>query len=113
MMQLFILLVSYFSLCVIGTLLLYCYANAVIRMGRNLPSELKLLLQRAASLEAFLVFVIIILIISDSLSSRVNHISNHIIMSLDIIFFFSSLVLILFHKIKQAGFTFDMVLRKK
>lgn len=113
MMQFIILLVSYFSFCVIGTLLLCCYANAVIRMGRNLPGELKWVLERAASLEAFLVFVIIILIISDRLSSWVNHISNHIIMSLDIIFFFSSLVLILFHKIKQAGFTFGMVLPRK
>ena len=112
-MQFFILLISYFSCCVIGTLLLYCYANAVIRMGRNLPGELKCALKRAAALEAFLVFVIIVIIISDRLSSCVNHISNHIILSLDIIFFFSLLVLILFHKIKQAGFTFGMALPKK
>jgi hypothetical protein len=105
-MQFIILVISYVSICFIGALLLYCLANAALRLNSNLPSDLKWILEQAASLDAFLAFVVTIVITSCCMSSLVNNISNHIILSLDIIFFFSSLILILFHTIKQTRFAF-------
>lgn len=104
MMQYVFLILPIVLTCFIGALLLYCFANAAYRLGGNLPGDLKWVLEKAASLDAFLVCIVTIIIISGILASSLNHISNHIILSLDILFLFSSLILILFHKIKQIRF---------
>lgn len=103
-MQCITLIIMSVSICLLGALSLYCFANVALRIGKNLPGDLKWVLEKAASLDAFIVFVVTILIISHSLASSANQISNHIILSLDILFFLNSLILILFHTIKQMRF---------
>lgn len=104
MMQCIFLILPIVSSCFIGALLLCCFASAAYRLHGNVPSDLKWVLYKAASLDAFLVCIVTIIILSSILASSLNHISNHIILSLDILFLFSSLILILFHTIKQPRF---------
>lgn len=43
-MQFFQIIISLISVCIPGALLLCCFANAAMRLRRNLPKELKWIL---------------------------------------------------------------------
>jgi hypothetical protein len=75
MMQCIFIISLIALICFIGALLLYCFANAAYRLGGNLPGDLKWILYKAASLDAFLVCIVTIIILSSILASSLNHIS--------------------------------------
>ncbi len=103
-MQYFQIIVSFISFCFLAALSLYCFANAALRLRGNLPGELKWILEKSSSVDQFVIAVVTIIIISLSLVGVSNHISNHVILSLDILFLFNSLIVILYNIIKQMGF---------
>ncbi|OPZ88334.1 MAG: hypothetical protein BWY74_03188 [Firmicutes bacterium ADurb.Bin419] len=103
-MQFIPLIISLLFICFLEILSFYCFANASLRLGGNLPGDLKWILEKAASLDSFIILTITIVIMSLGLVSITNHISNHVILSLDILFFFNSLIVVLFNIIKQMGF---------
>ena len=60
-------------------------------------------IENTPALDAFLMFAIqTVLVVTASVCSF-RQVSNHIILTLDIIFFISVMMLILFHTLKEAG----------
>lgn len=61
------------------------------------------LFDNTPALNSFLMFVLQIVIASNTIACSLKSISNHIIISLEIIYLFSILMLVLFHTLKEAG----------
>lgn len=71
--------------------------------GSYLSEELGWMLARTPAVDAFLMFIIGIAIAVASTISILMQVSNHIILSLDILYLMSLLLLILFHTFKESG----------
>ncbi|MDP4091959.1 MAG: hypothetical protein Q8920_01205 [Bacillota bacterium] len=65
--------------------------------------DLKFAIEKSAALYSFLTYVLKAAACTVLLSS-VMHISRHAVISLDIVFLFASLILILFHTIKDSRY---------
>jgi hypothetical protein len=83
--------------------LLFKLGAALKYSGTYLSDELGWMLPRTPALDAFLMFVIGAAIVVTAAACALMQVSNHIILSLDILFFLSMLLLILFHTFKEFG----------
>jgi hypothetical protein len=76
--------------------LIYLFAK------RALPVDLKWVMEKTP-LDAFLLFVFHTVILT-SINCFINNLSKYVILSLDIICFFSALMLIMFHILSVSGY---------
>ena len=83
--------------------LLFKLGAALRHSGSYLSEELGWMLARTPALDAFLVFVIGIAFATAAAVCAFAQVSNHIILTLDILYLLSMLLLILFHNLKEAG----------
>jgi hypothetical protein len=83
--------------------LLFRLGAALRHSGSYLSDELGWMLARTPALDAFIMFVIGIAIVVTAVLCALMQVSNHIILSLDILYLMSMLMLILFHTFKESG----------
>lgn len=80
------------------------YLTAVVILGRALPVDLQWVMEKTPALDAFLLFIFHTVILT-SINCFINNLSNHVILSLDIVYFFSVLMLIMFHILSVSGYS--------
>lgn len=101
-LQLFLQLVPVFIMGVIAYLT-YCISISFKGAGKGKHMDLSCFLVRTPALDAFLMFVIqAVLVAAVEVCASVN-ISGHTIISLDIIYFFSILILIAYHIMENSA----------
>ena len=83
--------------------MLYHFSTSLKYSGREVIESLRLLLERTPALDVFLMFVIKAALIVTSTVCTFGKLSYYGIISLDIIYFMSMLMLILYHTLKVAG----------
>lgn len=83
--------------------LLFRLGAALKFSGSYLSRELGWMLDRTPALDAFLMFVIGAAIAAATVVCALRQVSNHLLLSLDILYFLSMLLLILFHTFKEFG----------
>lgn len=83
--------------------LIFRLGAALKHSGSYLSEELGWMLDRTPVVDAFLMFIIGIAIAVALTVSTLMQVSNHIILSLDILYLMSLLLLILFHTFKESG----------
>lgn len=83
--------------------LLFRLGAAMKHSGSYLSYELGWMLARTPALDAFLMFIIGTGIVATTAACALMQVSNHIILSLDILYLLSILLLILFHTLKESG----------
>ena len=69
--------------------------------GPGMLRGLCCLLERTPALDAFLLFIFRSVLIAAAVTVAFGSISNHIVLSLDILYFISALLLILYHTLKN------------
>lgn len=89
--------------------LLFRLGVALRHSGSYLSDELGWMLARTPALDAFIMFVIGIAIVVTAVLCALMQVSNHIILSLDILYLMSMLMLILFHTFKESGSLYAIV----
>lgn len=92
--------ISLISICFIG-LILYAFA-ALIKRAESIPHDLRWILEETPALFACVLFLIYSACISLLAVSLLSNVSNHIVQSLDILYLFSLIMLVLFHLIKES-----------
>lgn len=70
--------------------------------GTGMFNDFYCFLEKTPALDAFLSFIIQSVLVSAAAICAFQQVSNHIILSLDILYFISLLMLILFHNLKEA-----------
>lgn len=83
--------------------LLFRLGAALKYSGSYLSRELGWMLDRTPALDAFLLFVIGAAIAAAAVVCTLRQVSNHLLLSLDILYFLSMLLLILLHTFKEFG----------
>ena len=83
--------------------MLYHFSASLRYSGREVRGSLCWLLERTPALDIFLTFVIKAVLIVTSTTCTFGNFSCYGIISLDIIYFMSMLILILYHTLKIAG----------
>ena len=83
--------------------LMFRLGAALKHSGSYLSDELGWMLDRTPAIDAFLMFIIGIAIAVTTITCALMQVSNHIILSLDILYLLSMLLLILFHTFKESG----------
>lgn len=83
--------------------LLFRLGAALRHSGSYLSDELGWMLAETPALDSFLMFAIGTAIAVTAAASALLQVSNHIILSLDILYLLSLLLLILFHTFKEFG----------
>jgi hypothetical protein len=104
-----LLLVSHlFPLIIAGLIayLTYCLSRLLKEGGAQAFLGFEWMLENTPALNTFLVFITTASYFAALVLCTFGRTSNHIILSLDILFFFSLLILIFYHTLKQPEFSF-------
>src|SRR5690242_17151634 len=83
--------------------LTYLLSKTLRIAGLGVLLDLCCLPVRAPALDTFLMFVMQAVSIASMVICTLCHVSNHIVISLDIIYFLSILILVLYHTLKESG----------
>lgn len=95
--------ISIFLISIIGYIVLSFSVAGIGSIGLNF-SEFKFFLEKSAAFDNFIVTAIQISA-GSILTCSLLQVSNHSVISLDIIFFLSILMLILYHTLRQSKYT--------
>lgn len=84
--------------------LMWYLIAATLKKGliTGMPSELKWIVEITPALYSYVFFIALSYVCLLIVVSSLRHVSNHIIISLDIIYLFSIMIPILFHSIKDS-----------
>src|SRR5690349_19710345 len=89
------------TILVFSGLLISLQGSELVCAGKLLSSDLRLVLEKTPALDNF-IFVIAQVVSLAVLLSNLVHISNHIVISLDILYLASLLLLVLFQILKDS-----------
>lgn len=99
------LVIQFIPVMFIGlmTYLSYRISTAYKSAGFSMLSELCWLLPKTPALDTFLLFVLQAVLVASVVVSTLARMSNHGVLTLDILYYLSVLMLILFHRRKESG----------
>jgi hypothetical protein len=83
--------------------LLFRLGAALKHSGAYLSDELGWMLARTPALDALIMFILGIAFAVAAAACALVQVSNHIILSLDILYLLSMLLLVLYHTLKESG----------
>lgn len=83
--------------------LTYRISISIKNAGGWLLQDYGWIIEKTPALDAFLIFTVQAVLVSMAAACGFRQVSNHIILSLDILYFISLLMLILYHNLKEAG----------